>query len=163
MAEPGDGSRPVSVAPTEEDDFDLNTEELPEEDQTPAASGLDPEESFETEDEDLPEDVSCLAYYLFLDSADLQAVLIFHGSRLVFHVGSCIATAPRTTAIRRALIPTVCPLQEETSAQAKKEIAKREKERLRLQEKLKKENLEKLRKEQEDHAAADDVSSAGSS
>ena len=56
----------------------------------------------------------------------------------------------------------MCPLQEETSAQAKKEIAKREKERLRLQEKLKKENLEKLRKEQEEHAAADDVGSAGS-
>ena len=76
MAEPGDGSRPVSVAPTEEDDFDLNAEELPEEDQTPAASGVEPEESFETEDEDLPEDVSYLAYYLSFDPADLQAVFI---------------------------------------------------------------------------------------
>ena len=87
MAEPGDGSRPVSVAPTEEDDFDLNAEELPEEDQTPAASGLEPEESFETEDEDLPEDVSCLARDSFLDSADLQAVFIIY-------VGIAVASQP---------------------------------------------------------------------
>ena len=48
-------------------------------------------------------------------------------------------------------------MQAETSAQARREIAKREKERLRLQEKQRKANLEKLRNEQGDQAAIDDV------
>lgn len=53
------GSRQPSVAPTDEDDFDLNAEELPtEDDQTPAASTLEPEESFDTEDDDVPVEVS---------------------------------------------------------------------------------------------------------
>ena len=43
-------SAPPSVAATEDEDFDLNAEELPDE-LTPEASALEPEESLETEDE----------------------------------------------------------------------------------------------------------------
>ena len=56
----GDADR-ASMDPVEEDDFDLNAEELPtEDDQTPAVSNLEQEDDsaeVETEDEDIPDDV----------------------------------------------------------------------------------------------------------
>jgi hypothetical protein len=63
MANAG-GSRPASVDATEEDDFDLNTEEIPtEDDQTPAVSTMEQDDESvdaETEDEDIPDDVSLI-------------------------------------------------------------------------------------------------------
>ena len=62
----GGGSRAASVAPTEQtedDNFDINAEELPteEDDQTPAVSNLQDQDEdsadIETEDEDVPDDV----------------------------------------------------------------------------------------------------------
>lgn len=61
----GGGSRAPSVAPTEqtEDDFDLNAEELPteEDEQTPAVSNQQDQDEdsadVETEDEELADDV----------------------------------------------------------------------------------------------------------
>lgn len=65
---------PASVDVTEEDDFDLNAEELPtEDDQTPAVSALEPDEDsaeIETDDEDIPDDVSC-------ELSNCQAILGF--------------------------------------------------------------------------------------
>ena len=61
MAEINGQSASASVEPTEDDDFDINAEELPtEDDQTPAVSALDQEDDSadaETEDEDVPENV----------------------------------------------------------------------------------------------------------
>lgn len=63
-----DGSAPPSTAPTEDEDFDLNAEELPDEGLTPEASNLEPEESLETEDEasdeeDTAQNEVCLFFY----------------------------------------------------------------------------------------------------
>ena len=51
----------ASAEPTEEDDFDINAEEIPtEDDQTPAVSALEQDDDsadVETDDEDVPDDV----------------------------------------------------------------------------------------------------------
>ena len=61
MAEINGASNAASIEPTEEDDFDINAEEFPtEDDQTPAVSTLEQEDDsadVETEDEDVPDDV----------------------------------------------------------------------------------------------------------
>lgn len=65
MAELNGASNAASAEPTEDDDFDINAEELPtEDDQTPAVSALEQEDDsaeVETDDEDIPDNVRGLA------------------------------------------------------------------------------------------------------
>lgn len=147
MADLNGASNAASVEPTEDDDFDINAEELPtEDDQTPAVSALEQEEDeadVETDDEDIPDNVRG-TYRTRSNSPLPEALLCSELSSRSSHLSS---------------FHQILPWQGETSLQVQKEIAKREKERLRLQEKQRKANLEKMRLEQDQVASAGDVSS----